>query len=378
MISLDFLRKTRVFAEFGRISVCRDALGPRCGAARFMPRLMPLCLFSLALLLALVPLQARAQSAQQSAQQAGQQSGQQAQSPAWPARTVRMIVPFPPGGSADLLGRAVAQKMTENLGQSVVVENRPGVDTIVGMEAIARAAPDGHTLGYVIGSALTMNPTLYSKLPYDAQKDFTPVSMLASVPLAIVVHPGLPVNNAQELGAYVKANPNKVFYGSGNIISKIAIEQFLRVSGGRMTEIAYKGSSPTIQDLLRGELQLSVEPIVGILSHVKAGKMRAIAVTNLQRSNAVPEIPTLAESGFPGFDVANWHGMVLPSATPRETVARVVAEVTRAARAPEVAARMAPLSIDLIVSRPEEMQARVNAERERYARDIRALGIKLD
>jgi len=355
MISLAFLPKTTAFAGFGRIFTPRDT-GQRCGAGLWMAWVLA------ALLPALASTPAQSQ----------------AQSQAWPSRTVRLIVPFPAGGSADLLGRAVAQKMTENLGQSVVVENRPGVDTIVGMEAIARAAPDGYTLGYVIGSALTMNPTLYSKLPYDAQKDFTPVSMLASVPLAIVVHPGLPVNNAQELGAYVKANPDKVFYGSGNIISKIAIEQFLRVSGGRMTEIAYKGSSPTIQDLLRGELQLSVEPIVGILSHVRAGKMRAIAVTNLQRSNAVPEIPTLAESGFPGFDVANWHGMVVPSATPREIVARVVTEVTRAARATEVAARMAPLSIDLIVSRPEEMQARVNAERERYARDIRALGIKLD
>jgi len=204
------------------------------------------------------------------------------------------------------------------------------------------------------------------------------VTLLASVPLAIVVHPSVPVKTPQELGAYVRANPDKIFYGAGNIISKIAIEQFLKVSGGKMTEVSYKGSAQTIQDLLRGEIQLSVEPIAGVISHARSGKMRLIAVTNVQRASATPDVPTLAESGYPGYDVANWHGIVVPAATPKEIVARLHDEIVRAARSPEVMARIAPLSLDIIASRPEEMQARVNAERERWARDIKALNIRLD
>ncbi len=296
----------------------------------------------------------------------------------WPNRPVRVIVPFPPGGSADLVARSVSQKFTENTGQPMVVDNRPGVDTILGMEMTAKAAPDGYTVGYSIGSALTINPFLYSKLPYDPARDYAPVMIIASVPLSLVVHPSVPANTPQELAAYIRANDGKLFYGSGNIISQIAMETVQRAVGARMTAVPYKGSAPNIQDMLRGEMKLTIEPLAGIIPHARSGKLRIIAVTESRRASAVPDVPTLAESGFPGFEFANWHGIIVPAATPRDVIGRLHEELVKAARHPDVIARVAPLAADIVASRPEEMQARINAERERFGKVIPDMKIKLD
>jgi tripartite-type tricarboxylate transporter receptor subunit TctC len=297
---------------------------------------------------------------------------------AYPAKPIRLIVPFPPGGSADLVARTVGQKMSENTKQPVVVENRAGADTIIAMELVARSPADGYTVGYAIGSALTMNPTLYSKLPYDPVKDFAPVTIIANNPLALVVHPSVEAKSTKELADYIRANPSKLFYGQANIVAKVATEAFLLAVGGKMVEVPYKGSTPNVQDLILGRVQVTIEPVATILPHVQAGKLRALAVTDSRRSKAFPDLPTIAETGVPGYAFNNWHAILVPAATPKEIVTALHAEITKAARHPDVAARVAPLGIEIVASTPEELRSRANTEREHWAKQIKALGIRVD
>ncbi|MFM9882140.1 MAG: Bug family tripartite tricarboxylate transporter substrate binding protein, partial [Burkholderiales bacterium] len=209
----------------------------------------------------------------------------------YPSKPIRVIVPFPAGGSADLVARTVGQKFNENTKQPFIVENRAGADTIIAMDLVKNAPADGYTVGYAIGSALTMNPTLYAKLPYDPVKDYVPVMVIANVPLALVVHPSVPVKNVQELAALIKAKPGEIFYGQANIVAKVATEAFSMAAGGKMTEIAYKGSTPNVQALLVGEVKVSIEPVATVLPHVQAGKLRALAVTDSRRSAAFADLP---------------------------------------------------------------------------------------
>jgi tripartite-type tricarboxylate transporter receptor subunit TctC len=298
--------------------------------------------------------------------------------PATPGKPVRLIVPFPPGGSADLVARAVAQRYFENTKQPMVVENRPGADTIIGMEMVKAAPPDGLTAGYAIGSALTMNPALYSKLPYDPARDFTPVMIVANVPLALAVHPSVPARTAHELAALIKAKPNELFYGQGNILSKVGAEAFALAAGGKMTEVPYKGSAQTTQALIAGEVKVSIDPIVSLLPYLQAGKVRVLAMTGSRRSAAFPEIPTVAESGVAGYSFDNWHAIVLPANTPRDVVQRLHADLVKAARHPEVIARVTPAGVEMVAGTPEELQVRAATEREHWSRLVRALGIKGD
>ncbi len=297
---------------------------------------------------------------------------------AYPAKLIKLIVPFPPGGSADLVARVVGQKLSENTKQPVIVENRPGADTIIAMQAVASAPADGYTAGYAIGSALTMNPTLYSKLPYDPAKDFAPVTALVNNPLALVVHPSVPAKTAKELADYIKANPGKLFYGQANIVAKVATEAFSAAAGGKMVEVPYKGSTQNVQDLILGRVQVAIEPVATVLPYVKEGKLRALAVTDGQRSKAFPDLPTVAESGVQGYSFNNWHAIVLPAGTPKETVAKLNEEIVKAARHPDVAAKLAPLGVEVIAGTPEELQKRVSTEREHWAKQIKALGIKVE
>jgi tripartite-type tricarboxylate transporter receptor subunit TctC len=297
---------------------------------------------------------------------------------AYPNKPIRIIVPFPPGGSADLVARTVGQKLSENIKQPVVVENRAGADTIIAMEQVKGAAPDGYTVGYAIGSALTMNPTLYSKLPYDPVKDFVPVGVIANVPLALVVHPSVDAKTAKELADYIKANPNKLFYGQANIVAKVATEAFSLAAGGKMVEVPYKGSTPNVQDLILGRVQVSVEPVATVLPHVQAGKLRALAVTDSQRSKAFPDLPTVAETGVPGYAFNNWHAIILPAGTPKDVVAKLHEEITKAARHPDVAAKVAPLGVEIVAGTPAELEKRAASEREHWSKQIKTLGIKAD
>ena len=298
--------------------------------------------------------------------------------PGYPAKPIRVIVPFPPGGSADLVARAVGQRFLENTKQPLVVENRPGADTIIGMEIVKSAPPDGYTVGYAIGSALTMNPALYSKLPYDPARDFTPVMVIANVPLGLVVHQSVPARTAQELAALIKAKPNELFYGQGNILSKVGTEAFAMAAGGKMTEVGYKGSAQTTQALLAGEVKVTIDPIVSVMPYVPSGKVRVVAMTGARRSPAFPDIPTVAESGVPGYAFENWHAILLPANAPREIVQRLHAELAKAARHPDVIAKVAPLGVEIVASTPEELQARATTEREHWSKQIRSLGIKAE
>jgi tripartite-type tricarboxylate transporter receptor subunit TctC len=296
----------------------------------------------------------------------------------YPAKPIKLIVPFPPGGSADLVARVVGQKMAENTKQPVIVENRPGADTIIAMQAVASAPPDGYTVGYAIGSALTMNPTLYSKLPYDPAKDFAPVTLIVNNPLALVVHPSVPAKTAKELADYIKANPDKLFYGQANIVAKVATEAFAAAAGGKMVEVPYKGSTQNIQDLILGRVQVAIEPVASVLPYVKEGKLRALAVTDSHRSKAFPDLPTVAETGVKGYAFSNWHAILLPAATPKEVVAKLQEEIVKAAKNPEVAAKVAPLGVEIVASSSADLQKRVTTEREHWSKEIKALGIKVE
>jgi len=296
----------------------------------------------------------------------------------YPNRPVRIVVPSSAGGGTDIIARIVAPRLSERLGQQIVIDNRPGAGTMIGGEVVAKAPPDGYTVGYAIGSALTMNPTLYAKLPYDPVKDFVPVSVIANVPLALVVHPSVDSKTAKELADYIKANPGKLFYGQANIVAKVATEAFSAAAGGKMVEVPYKGSTPNVQDLVLGRVQVSIEPVATVLPHVQAGKLRALAVTDGRRSKAFPDLPTVAETGVPGYAFNNWHAILLPAGTPKEIVAKLNEEIVKAARHPDVAAKVAPLGVEMVGSTPEELQKRANTEREHWAKQIKALNIKAE
>ncbi len=296
----------------------------------------------------------------------------------YPAKPIKVIVPFPPGGSADLVARVVGQKLSENTKQPVIVENRPGADTIIAMQAVASAPADGYTVGYAIGSALTMNPTLYSNLPYDPAKDFAPVTLIVNNPLALVVHPSVPAKTAKQLAEYIKANPDKLFYGQANIVAKVATEAFAAAAGGKMVEVPYKGSTQNVQDLILGRVQVAIEPVATILPYVKEGKLRALAVTDAHRSKAFPDLPTVAETGVKGYAFSNWHAILLPAATPKEVVAKLQEEIVKAAKNPEVAAKVAPLGVEIVASSSQDLQKRVTSERAHWSKEIKALGIKVE
>jgi tripartite-type tricarboxylate transporter receptor subunit TctC len=299
---------------------------------------------------------------------------------AYPNKPVRLIVPFPAGGSADLIARSIAQQFSENTKQPMIIENRPGADTIIGMQAVKNAAPDGYTVGYAIGSSLTMNPVLYKKLPY-AVADFDPVMVVADLASALVVNPSLPAKSVAELAGLIKANPNQYFYGQGNILSKVSLEAFAQAAGGRMTEVAYKGGSASVMALVAGEVQVLTAPADAVAPFVKDGKIRMLAMTGARRSAAFPDVATVAESGLPDFVFNNWHAIVLPARTPPDIVRRLHAELARAARHPDLIAKFAPLGIDIIAGSPEELSTRIQSESVHWAKKIatlRSLGIQLD
>lgn len=297
---------------------------------------------------------------------------------AYPNKPIRLVVPFPAGGSADLVARTVAQRFFENTKQTMVVDNRPGADTIIGMEVVRAAAPDGYTVGYAIGSALTMNPALYTKLPYDPAKDFTPVMVIANVPLSLNVNASVPVKTAKELANLIKTKPKDLFYGQGNIISKVATEAFSSAAGGAMTEVPYRGSAATVQALLANEVKVTIDPIVSVAPHISSGKIRVLAMTGSSRSAAFPDIPTVAESGLAGYAFDNWHAIVLPANTPKDIVHKLHVELAKAARHPDVIAKVAPAGVEMVASTPEELDIKAAREREHWSREIRKLGIKLD
>ena len=302
------------------------------------------------------------------------------QAQAWPSKPIRYIVIFAPGGTTDILARLIAPKLSDALGQPVVVENRPGAGGNVGAEMLAKAAPDGYTIGSGTVSSHAINATLYSKLPYDPVKDFSPITMLATLPNMLVVHPSLGVNNVAELIALLKANPNKYSFGSaGNGTSQhMSGEMFKTMTGTSMQHIPYKGSGPMIPDLLAGTISMSFENITTAYPPVKQGRLKALAVTTSKRSFVAPDVPTMQEAGLAGYDITSWQALFAPAGVPKEIIARLHAETAKALKAPDVAKRLEELGLDAGGMPPEELAALIRSDIPRLGKVVRDSGAKVD
>ncbi|HYG53962.1 MAG TPA: tripartite tricarboxylate transporter substrate binding protein [Burkholderiales bacterium] len=298
----------------------------------------------------------------------------------WPSKPLRYIVPFAPAGTTDILGRMVAAGLSNALGQPVVVENKPGQAGSIGAAECAKAAPDGYTLCGGTISSHAINASLYSKLPYDPIKDFQPITMLATLPNMLIVHPSLNVNNVNDLVAYLKANPNKLSFGSaGNGTSQhISGEMFKIMTATQMQHIPYKGSGPMIPDLIAGQIQLSFENITTAYPQVKAGKLKALAVTSSKRSFVAPEVPTMAEAGLSGYDISSWQAMYAPAGVPKDIVSRVHAEVVKTLKNPENAKKLQDLGLEPGGITPDELAAHMKAEIPRLGKIVKASGAKVD
>jgi tripartite-type tricarboxylate transporter receptor subunit TctC len=295
----------------------------------------------------------------------------------YPQKPIKMITPYPPGGPTDVLARAISQKLSERLGQPIIIDNRPGASGMIGADLVAKAVPDGYTL-LANASIHVINPSLYANPPYDAIKDFAPVSQIAEVPLVLVVNPALGVKTVQELIAKAKASPLN-FASSGNgSAPHLAGEGFNIATGTKMQHIPYKGSGPAITDLIGGQVNLMFDSLPSSMPHIKSGRIIAIAVTTKKRSSALPNVPTVAESGVPGFDVSTWYGVWAPAATPPAIVRRVSSDVAAAVRTPEVRARLAELGAEPVGSTPEEFAAYNRTEAAKWAKIVKDSGAKVD
>ena len=298
----------------------------------------------------------------------------------YPTRPVKLVVPFPPGGPLDATGRLVAQKLTETWGQSVVVENKPGAGGNIGADLVAKSPPDGYTILLGALSTHAVNPSLYPKMPYDALKDFVPITLLAITPNVLVVNPSLPVNSVKELIAYAKANPGKLSFGSGSNGSAghLAGELFKVDTGTDIVHIPYKGGAPATQALLAGDVQFMFDNLANAQAQVKAGKLRALAVTTAQRSKLAPELPTMVEAGVPGFDISTWYGLMAPAGTPKDVIAKWNTEVVKLLNSADVRERLMAQGAEPAPTTPAEFTAFIEREIPKYARIVKASGAKID
>lgn len=293
----------------------------------------------------------------------------------YPNRPVRLVVGFPPGGSTDLAARALGERLSAALGQPFVVENKPGASGNLAAEQVARAAPDGYML-LVAATSFATSPAFFDKLPWDPVKDFTPVSMVATVPIIAVVHPSVPAKTPKELVAYAKAHPGKLNMASpgATTLTRLSGEMFKQAAGIEWVTVHYKGGAPAMQDLLGGTAQVMFANISDVISQVKAGKLNAIAVTTPKRSAVVPEVPTLAESGYPDFSFATWQAIVGPAGMPREVVQRLNGEIVKAMATPEMKARFLSFGTDAETSSPEELGRFLAAEVAKIGKIARSVG----
>lgn len=287
---------------------------------------------------------------------------------AWPGKPISLVVPFPPGGTTDVLARALGEKLSRSLGQPVIVENKPGAGATIGADYVAKSKADGYTL--LVGAVHhTIATSVYRKLPYDFQKDLAPITTIAMVPNVLVVNSGTPARNVNELVALLKAQPDKATYGSnGNGTAQHLIgTQFQNSTGATLTHIPYKGSGPLATDLLGGQIMMSFDTITPVLQHIRAGKLRALAVTTGTRSAALPEVPTLDEAGLKGFNIGTWFGVLAPAATPRDVLSRLNTEMVKVIQSPDFVKRMAEIGAQPIGNKPEDMARQIKAETDKFA-----------
>jgi len=301
-----------------------------------------------------------------------------AQAPAYPVKSVRLLVPSSPGGGTDILARVLAQKMSETFGQQFVVENRPGAGQVIGIEAVARSAPDGYTL-LMAASAIVINEVLYAKPPYDTLRDFAPVTLGASLPNILVVHPALPVKSVRELIVLAKTRAGQLNYSSAGSGTSphLSMELFRLMAGITLTHIPYKGSGPATVDLLAGQVQLSMPNVLTALPHIKGGKLRGLGVTSGKRATGLPDIPAIAET-LPGYEAIQWYGILAPAGTTRDIVGKLQAEIARILVLPEVRDRLAADGADAVGSRPDEFAAYIRAELAKWGKVVKTGSIKLE
>jgi len=297
----------------------------------------------------------------------------------YPARAVRVVVPFAPGGGTDVVGRILAQQLSQRLGQSFVIENRPAASGIVGADFVAKAPADGYTLLFAF-SSLSSSAKLISHLPYDPIADFAPVVLATTSPLVMFLHPSVPATNLKEFIAYAKANPGKLNYGSSGPGSSphLATELLMSMAGIQMTHIPYKGIAPAVTAQLANEVQMSLTPIAVGMPHARAGKLRALASAGLKRSVAIPDVPTIDESGLPGFEVIAWWGMLAPAKTPRPVVLLLNREVRAVLEIPEVRKSLVDQGMDPVGGTPEEFASLIRADMDKWGDVGKRLGVRLD
>jgi tripartite-type tricarboxylate transporter receptor subunit TctC len=298
----------------------------------------------------------------------------------YPSKAVRIIVPFPPGAGVDIVTRAVSGRFSEALGQQLIIDNRAGAGGILGAELATKAAPDGYTLLMGTAGMLTVIPHLNSKAPYSVERDFSPVSQVASVPSLLVVHPSLPVKSVKDLITLAKAKPGAINYAStGNgTLPHLAAEFFKLQARVDMVHVPYKGSAPATTDLLGGNVEVFFGNMLSVIEQVRSGRLRALAVTSLRRQAVAQDIPTMVESGFPGFEAGTWFGLLVPAGTQRDIINRLQSDVAKAVRQPDVQKQLAGQGATTIGSTPEEFAAYIKSESAKWAKVLAASGVKAD
>ncbi|MEO7133302.1 MAG: tripartite tricarboxylate transporter substrate binding protein [Vicinamibacterales bacterium] len=298
----------------------------------------------------------------------------------YPNKPVRLVVPFPAGGTTDLLARAMAQKLSDALGQQFVVDNRPGAGGNIGADIVAKSPPDGYTLLMGTVGTHAINPGLYAKMPYDHVKDFAPVVLVAGVPNVLVVNPGLPVKTVAELIKAAKDQPGSInFASSGNGTSiHLSGELFKAMTGVQMAHVPYKGSAPALTDLIGGQVQIMFDNLPSALPQIKAGKLRAVAVTSTKRAPALPDLPTIAESGIPGFEASSWFGILAPAGTSRDIVQRINAEANKALQAAEMKDKLLAQGAEAAGNSPEYFADYIRSETTKWAKVVKDSGAKVD
>jgi tripartite-type tricarboxylate transporter receptor subunit TctC len=313
-------------------------------------------------------------------QSAGAQPTPTVATQAYPIRPIRAVVPLAPGGGTDTVGRLVAGKLGELLGQQIVVDNRGGSGGVIGTDLVAKATPDGYTL--LVGSITTnaVNPVLYRKLPYDHLRDFAPISLIGTVPNVLVVHTSVPAKSINEFLAYAKANPGKVNYGSSGLGSAphLSMELMRSATSVAMTHVPYKGAGAAVADVLGGQIQALCSSLAGLLPHIKSGRVRALGVTTAGRNPQLPEVPTIAESGIPGYEVTIWYALFAPAKTPTLILTRLNTETVKALNSAELKDRLTLQGLDVASSTPDALTALVKSETAKWAKVAKAAGIQLE
>jgi tripartite-type tricarboxylate transporter receptor subunit TctC len=298
----------------------------------------------------------------------------------YPSRPVRLIVPFAPGGGTDILGRMLCQRLTETMGQPFIVDNRGGAGGIIGAELAAKSPADGYTLLLGSPGPLTINPALLPRMNYDSLRDFAPITLATISAFTLVVHPSLPVKSVKELVALAKSKPGQLNYGSGGngSVAHFSVEQFKALAGVSIVHVPYKGSNPSLTDLVGGQLQMTIENMPVVLPHVRAGRLRALAVGTRTRSAFLPELPTISEAGVPGYESSTAFGLLAPAKTPPAIVGSLNAELVKALRSSDIREKLTGLGMEAVGATPEQYAANIKEELAKYARVVKAAGIKAD